>query len=346
MNIRKRLEQKRRRNRKLKEYWNKKNVLLQRTKKIKKLIENQEFSSPLLLSVCMEQLEINPTCYYTHYLLGRHYQDLGIWDRAVEHFKTSILSDYTKLGVWQGLHNSLTSELGHKKGVEKFTTFINRELYQNNGLSSLEDSVLFRVVETKYVDSFMQDKVGRFAPTQNYRKPKSEGPWYDLNENRPHQAIKVENVKMPGVDIQLMELSIGGLYSILCFSFVTRHTLERFLNEYDIEKFQDDKSKQYSVIVINNPKQFVSQVLALHEHMEFGEVYYLPQGVVPRAEGVLCPFIKDESYAEEFEFRFASQAISSKKLNEPVFLDLGAVDSVSEVITPDELIPYVVKKFS
>lgn len=313
---------------------------------LKEIIAKQEFSSPLLFKVCSKQLESTPDCYYTHYLLGRHFQELKKWRDAIRHFKQALLLDHSKLGIWQGLHNSLISSGGATKGIEEFSTFINRELHSKLDIEELDgDMLLFRVVEAKYVEGFTVEEQGRFSPTKSYRKPKEDGPWYDLHENRPHQAVKVENVKLPGLDLKLMELSIGGLYNILCFTLVSKANIESFRRLYNINKFQEDSSKEYSVIIINDSKEFLRRVVGLHPCMEYGDVWYLPTGVVERSNGILFPFIKDEEYAEEFEFRLATQHIKSPKLGGAVFLNVGRLDDIAEVVKPSELLEYVGNRF-
>ncbi|EDM65933.1 hypothetical protein PE36_08026 [Moritella sp. PE36] len=313
---------------------------------LKKIIEKQEFSSQLLFEVCSKQLESTPDCHYTHYLLGRHFQDLEEWRGAIKHFKQSLLLDHSELGVWQGLHNSLISYGGVAKGLEEFSSFINRELYSKLDIEELDgDMLLFRVVETKHVESFTVEEQGRFSPTKNYRKPKEDGPWCDLHENRPHQAVKVENVKLSGLDLKLMELSIGGLYHVLCFTRVSKANVESFRKLYNINKFQEDSSKEYSVIVINDSKEFLRRVVGLHPRMEFGGVWYLPTDVVERSNGVLFPFIKGKKYAKEFEFRLATQHVKSLTLGESVYLNMGRLDDISEVVKPSEILEYVENRF-
>ena len=118
--------------------------------------------------------------------------------------------------------------------------------------------------------------------------------------------------------------------------------MKDFIENYQPEKFQADKDKVYSAIVIKSPKKFIEQVVSLHPKMEFGSVNYLPAGVVQRANAIFSPFVKDIEYYSEYEFRLATQyAGNSPQLDDAVPLDLGNLDEFVTVIDPDELFDFI-----
>lgn len=314
---------------------------------IQELIKKEKFESIDLKRYCLGQLYTRPKDPYLHYLLGRYYQAVSAWDNAIFHYRMAILIRCDQLGTWQGLHNSYLSKLGDAKGIEKYSDFINNEISLPEEVSDIENVILIRITESQYVDGFVKDGMGRFNPTKNYRRPKEEGPWFDPDENRPNKVVDAKDIKLPGVHFESIEFTIGGLYRILCFSSVSKYNARNFLEMYDLDKFQDDANKEYSAIVVHNPKGLIKQIIEKDSSITFGHVKYLPTGAVQRSKAIYSPYVKDEEYTPEFEFRFSTQQGGAGKLpEEAIFIDFGDIEEFVTVMPPEELFDYISSRYA
>lgn len=279
---------------------------------------------------------------YLHYLLGRHYQAIASWDDAIFYFRMAILLRFDQLGTWQGLYNSYMGKFGYKNGIQKFTDFINNEIALPCSVSDIDDVLLIRITESQFVDGFVKEGQGRFSPTESYRRPKEEGPWFDPDENRPNKIVVAEDVELPGMHIKNSVFTIGGLYRILCFSCVSKYNVKNFMENYDLSKFQNSEGKKYSAVVIHRSKELIEQIVNKNASIDFGYVKYLPEGVVQKSKAIYSPFVKDEEYSPEFEFRFATQkSDSGTRIKDAIFLDFGEIEEFITVMPPNELFDYI-----
>lgn len=303
-------------------------------KEKKQIFHDEKLESVKLKDFFLERIKCGLDLYFSHYIVGLHYQKKGDCDNAIYHFEKSITDNSSEEGCWIAYWNTLHAK-DNKTAVSKYSSFLNKT---NIVRELTDDMVLFRISKTEYLKPIITSGTLRFASSKSYRKPESEGPWYDLNENKPQNVFNIENVSLPGVDIKSMSLNLGGLYHIMCFSIMTPINKADFIKKYHFEKFLMEEGG-YSALVIHKPKTFIDELKKEIPALEYGLITYLPNEVIEHADSVLNPFLKRERFSEEFEFRLANQNISSKKMmDEPVFVNSESIKKYAEIVSVGQLV--------